>query len=83
MVHFCFGRIRLPDDACESAFRATSHLSVRLLTAMCVTVNEVLSHLCKNLNTEYSQKISTDRTDAKPPETSRSIPKRPKNAFVF
>ena len=69
---------------CSRSLRATSHLSARL-TAMCVTVNEVSSHLCKILTIimvkTYLQTgrkrcriarrlVVTCYNSAKPPETS-------------
>ena len=71
--------------------RATSHLSVRL-TAMRVTVNEVSSHLCKILTLiivkiylQTRQRryriarhpVVTCYSSEKPPETSKSVRKRP------
>ena len=49
--------------SCVLAFRATSHLNVRLI-AMPVTVDKVSANLYEILNTNYSQNISADRRDA-------------------
>ena len=91
MVYFCCGRIRLR-NTCESAFRATSHLSVKL-TGMRMTVNDVSSHLYKILTLIivkiYLQAgwrhwritrrpVVTCYNSAKPPETSKSVVKHPK-----
>ena len=54
-----------------NALRATSHLSVRL-TAMRVTVNEGFITFLKNLNTNYVQNISADRTEAPQHRSSSS-----------
>ena len=71
------------------------HFSASLsmkVAVMHVTINEVLSDLCKILTLNYSQNISADRTEMLlhctrpscniPPETSKSVHKRP-NCIPF